>query len=131
MITLSDGTTTITLHPDLFWSDENWAPVEQTSQRTVTGALVVSASLRVAGRPVTLEPEDDSSAWMLLATITQLRNWAAAPGQSLTLTLRGTTRSVIFRHHDGAGVEAKPVKHQSDVDNADFYTCVLRLMETS
>ena len=131
MITLTDGTTTVTLHPDLYWSDENWSKVEQTSQRTVTGALVIQAAQRIGGAPITLEPEDDSSAWMPLATITQLRNWAAVAGQNLTLTLRGTARTVIFRLQDGAGVDAKPVKHQSDVDNADFYTCVLRLMEIS
>ena len=33
-ITLSDGTTTVTLHPDLYWEDENsWHPVEQTVER--------------------------------------------------------------------------------------------------
>ena len=30
MITLADATTTLTLDPDLFWSDEvNWRPVAQ------------------------------------------------------------------------------------------------------
>ena len=39
-ITLSDGATTLALHPDLYWSDEhNWFPVEQTAQRTITGAV--------------------------------------------------------------------------------------------
>ena len=62
-ITLSDGTTTLALHPDLYWSDEhNWFPVEQTAQRTITGALIVSVATRLAGRPVTLQPEDDRSA---------------------------------------------------------------------
>lgn len=63
-ITLSDGATTLALHPDLYWSDEhNWFPVEQTVQRTITGALIVSVATRLAGRPVTLQPEDDRSAW--------------------------------------------------------------------
>lgn len=129
-ITLSVGSTTVELHPDLYWSDEaNWHPVEQTAQRTLTGALVVSTASRVGGRPITLEPEDDSSAWMPRSVVQQLRNWAASPGQILTLTLRGQTRDVIFRHHDGPGVEATPVVHFSDVADTDFYRVTLRLME--
>lgn len=128
-ISLSDGITTVQLHPDLFWSDEsNWHPVEQTTQRTITGALIISAAARVAGRPITLEPEDDASAWMSLDTVSQLRNWAAVPGKQMTLTLRGTTYSVIFRHQDG-GFEARPVVHYSDASSADNYLCVVRLME--
>lgn len=130
-LTLSDGTTTVTLHPDLMWSDEfNWHPVEQHAERTITGALVVMPALRDGGRPITLEPEDDESAWMARADVQQLRNWAAVPGQELNLTLRGETRAVVFRHEDG-GLEARPVVHFSDSDIADqdFYRCVLRLME--
>jgi hypothetical protein len=131
-VTLSDGTTTVTLHPDLLWSDEfNWHPVEQSAQRTVTGALIVQVATRVAGRPITLEPEDDSSAWMLRSVVEQLRNWAAVPGQELELTLRGVARDVVFRHQDGAGLEAVPVVHfsDSDVASSDWYRCTLRLME--
>jgi len=129
-ITLAVGATVVELHADLYWSDENnWQPVEQTAQRTITGALIISSATRLAGRPITLEPEDDSSAWMSRATIDQLRNWAAVAGQQMILTLRGQARTVIFRHHDGAGLDARPVVHYSDVDNADFYRATLRLME--
>lgn len=129
-ITLAVGATSIDLHPDLFWNDENqWHPVEQTAQRTITGAMVVSSSTKIAGRPITLQPEDDSSGWMPQTVVTQLRNWAAVPGQVLQLTLRGTTRDVIFRHHDGAAIEALPVIHYSDVQSDDWYRCTIRLME--
>lgn len=128
-ITLTDGTGTVELSNDLFWSDEhNWQPVEQTTQRTLTGALIVSAATRVAGRPITLEPENDQSAWMTRATVADLRNWAAVPGKVLTLTLHGVTHSVMFRHQDG-GLDARPVVHYNDASNADYYLCVVRLME--
>lgn len=128
-ITLSDGTTTVNMHVDLFWSDENnWHPVEQTVQRTITGAAIVSAAARVAGRPITLEPENDSSAWMSRSVVDDLRNWAAVPGKELTLTLRGVTYTVLFRHQDG-GFEARPVVHYNNVVSADWYLCVVRLME--
>ena len=130
MITLSDGTTTLTLHSDLLWADENqWHPLQQTAQRTITGALIVSVTALTAGRPITLQPEDNSSAWMTRATVAQLRNWAAVPGQTLTLTLGGTVRTVIFRHHDGVAVEATPLVHYSDNNDADWYLVTLRLME--
>ncbi|AXY83368.1 hypothetical protein [Acidovorax phage ACPWH] len=128
-ITLADGSTTLTLNPDLMWSDENnWNPVEQSVERTVTGATVVMSSLRVGGRPITLEPEDDSSAWMVRNAVDALRNWAAVPGKEMTLTLRGVPRTVIFRHQDG-GFEARPVIHYNDVVPTDFYLCTIRLME--
>lgn len=128
-ISLSDGTTTVQLHPDLFWSDEfGWHPVEQTEQRTITGALIVSAAERIGGRPITLEPENDSSAWMTREVVAALRNWAAVPGKELTLTLRGVTYTVVFRHQNG-GLEARPVVHYSDADLGDNYLCVVRLME--
>lgn len=128
-ITISDGATTVTLNPDLYWSDENnWNPVEQSVQYTLTGALIIQAGERQAGRPVTLEPEDDSSAWMPLSIVAQLRNWAAVPGQELTLTLRGAARSVVFRHQDG-GLEARPIVHYRDPAGTDWYACTIRLME--
>jgi hypothetical protein len=127
-ISLTDGATTVELHSDLYWSDEhNWHPVEQSTQRTITGALIVSTAARVGGQPITLEPEDDSSAWMPLSTVTALRNLAAAPGKQMTLTLRGETFEVMFRHQDGA-LEARPVVHYNDANNADFHLCVVRLM---
>ena len=130
-ITLADVSTTLTLNPDLYWSDENnWHPVEQTADRTITGALIVQAAGRVAGRPVTLEPQDDSAAWMTLADVEDLRNWAAVPGKTMTLTLRGEARAVIFRHQDG-GFEARPVIQYRDGHElpVDFYLCTIRLME--
>lgn len=130
-ITLAVGGTSVTLHPDLYWSDENdWHPVEQSAQRTITGALVVSTHQRVGGRPITLQPIDDASAWMPRATVEQLRNWAAVAGQELTLTLHGVARTVIFRHHDGAAVEATPIVHFDEMESTDWYVVTLRLMET-
>lgn len=129
-ISLSVGLTTVQLNQDLFWEDENnWHPVEQTSERTITGALVVQVAERVAGRPITLRPEDDSSGATELTNLEQLRNWAAVPGQQMTLTMRGESRTVIFRHHDGAAIDARPWVHRSDVQSGDWYLATFRFME--
>ena len=130
-LTLADGTTTLTLNPDLYWSNENtWHPVQQAVERTITGAQVVQVTGMTKGRPITLEPIDDEAAWMTLADVTALRNWAAVPGKTMTLTLRGVAREVIFRHQDG-GFEARPVLQYRDGHelSADFYLCTIRLME--
>lgn len=130
MTTLTYLSTTIDLDDDLAWTDENsWHPVEQTVQRSITGALIVSSAARVKGRPITLQPSDDSSAWMSRATLDALRAWAAVPGRQMTLTLRGVTYTVIFRHHDGAAIEATPIIDYSDVQNDDWYSVTLRFLE--
>lgn len=129
MITLSDGTDTITLHKDLLWSDEaNWNPVQQTANRTITGANVIQIGTMLSGRPITLEPEDDRSAPTTRAVVDQLRNWAAVPGKEMTLTIGGVEYLVIFRHQDG-GFEAKKWIHYDDVEPTDIYLVVIRLME--
>lgn len=129
MITLADANTTLTLHRDLYWSDEdNWHPVQQNVERTLSGALDIQVAALIKGRPITLEPEDDNSAVMRSSVVAQLRNWAAVPGKQMTLTLRGVTRTVMFRHQDG-GLEAKPFVHYSDREDDDLYRCVIRLME--
>lgn len=130
-LTLADSGTTLTLNPDLYWSDENnWSPVRQVVDPSVTGVPIVQAAAMVKGRSITLEPEDDEAAWMTLADVTALRNWAAVPGKTMTLTLRGVARTVIFRHQDG-GFEARPVIQFRDGHElpADFYLCTIRLME--
>lgn len=116
LITLSVGVTTLALDPDLQWSDEfDWSPVEQAVEYSLTGALIVDHGLRLAGRPITLDAPDDNAAWMPRATLAQLQAWEADPAlASMTLNLRGTPYSVIFRRHDGAPIEAHPVTFVAD-----------------
>lgn len=129
-ITLTVASTTLTLPADLYWSDElAWAPVEQSIERTITGGVIVSVAARTAGRPITLEPEDDSSSWTTRATLDQLYTWASIPGQQMTLAIRGGTKTVVFRHQEAPVIDATPVVHYDDVQNADFYKVSLRLME--
>ena len=130
MITLTSAAQTITLPEDLFWSDEHeWQPVEQSVERTLTGALIVEATARTAGRPITLSPEDESSAWISLASLTALTAWAATPGKTMVLTFNGVARNVMFRHHDSGGITAKPLVHYNAPETADFYLATVRLME--
>ena len=121
--TLSDGTTTIALSDHLQWRDElTWSPVSQQVQTSLTGALIVYAAARTAGRPITL-----SGAWLTRAVLDQCQAWAAVPGQALSLSLRGTAYAVLWRQQDGA-IEATPVIPWVDVDAADYYRATLRFI---
>lgn len=131
MSTLSDGTASVDFSDDLTWTDEyEWHPINQTAQRTITGALIVSSSALVGGRPITLEP-DDQGPWHTRAQVYALRNLAAVPGKTLTLTLRGQNYNVIFRHQDtnSAAVDAKPIIPFNAPIDTDYYKVTIRLME--
>lgn len=133
IITLAAGGVTLALDPDLHWSDEfTWNAVEQAVDRSVTGALIVYTGTRVGGRPITLQPADDTSAWMTRATLAQLQAWEANAALTLTLSLYGIDRPVVFRRHDGAPLEARPVQFVANPlpgGFGDWYLVTLRLME--
>ncbi len=132
-ITLTVGATTLALDSDLQWSDQlSWSPVVQSVEHSITGALLIDESVKLAGRPITLQPPDPSSAWMPLATVSQLQAWAAQPCLVLTLNLRGTLISVMFRRTDGPPVEASPVTFVADPVPGGFgddYLITIRLTE--
>lgn len=130
-ITLNDGATTLTLHPDLYWADElSWNPVEQNVERSLTGALIVQSTgiPNHAGRPITLVGVDENSAWLTRLEVQQLRNWTAVAGKQLTLTIYGSAYTVIFRHHEPPALEAQPVVYFNDKDDGDFFRVTIRLM---
>lgn len=129
-ITLAVGATSVTLPPDLFWSDEDsWAPVQQAVERSLTGALVIDLGDATAGRSITLVSEDTSAAWMTPAVLDQLKAWAAVAGQEMTLTLGATAYTVMWRHHDKPAIDPKPVVHFSSTTPEQFYLVTLKFME--
>lgn len=128
-ITLTAGATTLALDPDLLWEDEfAWAATEQTVTRGLTGALIIQTAQRLAGRPITLRNEDERSGWMTRADMAQLQSWADTPGQRMTLSLRGNSHLVVFRHHDGGPFEARPLVHYADPQPADWVLATLRFV---
>lgn len=127
LITLSDGITTVELPYDLVWTDEfSWAATEQAVTRGLTGAPIVQVMARIAGRPITLTPPD-AGGWMPRSTWSQIQIWLDAPGQRLTLTLRGVAHLVVFRHQD-TGAEAEPLFHYADPDGADYVRPTFRFL---
>lgn len=121
----------LALPPDLIWSDEfAWSQVEETTQYTGTGALVIDEWTKQAGRPITLAGEV-TYGWCLRSELLTLNAWAATAGLVLTLARMGATHSVKFnRAGGGAGaIEATPVVPYSDPEASDPYTLTLRFLE--
>lgn len=137
-ITLAVGATVVTLPPDLYWSDElSWHPVQQNVARSVEGSLIIDVAAipagqvttsSKAGRPISLQPIEDNSAWITRGTYEQLLTWAATPGQQMVLTLRGSVYTVMWRHQDAPALSATPIWHYSDTDSGDFYVARLNFM---
>ncbi|GGE75959.1 hypothetical protein GCM10011533_30420 [Streptosporangium jomthongense] len=106
-ITLSDGTNTIELPPEMNWSDRIWSPVAQSFTRGLTGKPIIMSDASQFGRPITLEPPG----WMLATLEPQIITWHNTLEQKLTLNFHGETHTVQFRHHDGPGYESTPVRY--------------------
>lgn len=107
-ITLTYSGTTAHLSDRLDWTDEyDWSPVEQSTEYSTEGALLVDVAVKLAGRPITLNGAD-TAAWISRAVCDTLQAWSALPGIELTLIVRGVTRTVMF-DHARKGFTAQPI----------------------
>lgn len=133
MITLTAAGVTLELDPDLQWVEQySWSPVVQSLAHSVSGALIIDEAVKLAGRPVTLQPPDENAAWMPLAAVSQLLAWSAQPELLLHLSIRGVTLDVMFRRTDGEPVEARQrtfVSNPLPGSFGDDYLVTLRLIE--
>ncbi len=130
MITLTDGTTTVTLPPDLLRTDDyGYSPVRQAVTPTLTGALWVDVSTMQTGEPITLAGgRDDNGVYGVIprSQLAILRAMSNRPGQPHTLTYRGQAYTVIWRHHDAPAIAAEDVVPFSDLADADFVIPTLK-----
>ena len=121
--------TTLDLPSDLLWSDEfAWSAVSQSLERSITGAYLVDAHTRTAGRPITLQGKENV-AWLQRADAKALKAWTDLPLQIFTLTHNGTPYSVMFDHgtdETSQAMEVTPVVEFSDPGEGDYY-CSLTL----
>lgn len=125
-ITLSDGTTTLTLPPDLDWRDEfAWTRVEHSTDYSATGSLIVQEGERKDGRPITLFGGRDA-AWVYRALLLQLYAMASLPDQQFTLSLWGAEYNVMFRR---PAIEAEKINRAPDPDADHRYAITLNFME--
>lgn len=125
MITLAKSDTEkVELPVDMRWLDEfEWAQTAQaTPERSITGALIIQQSPKVAGRNITLGGE---WVWLTHKDLTTLRAWSDEPALVLTLSLHGEEHSVIFRIHEGA-LDVEPVDYEVQDDGTEQETAPYR-----
>jgi hypothetical protein len=129
-ILLTYNGTTAALSDRLQWTDEyDWSPVEQSTEFSTTGALLVDVAVKLAGRPITLEGLE-TAAWLTRAVCDTLQAWAALPGITLTLTVRGVARAVLF-DQARKGFTAAPVWRLADGEHTEetLYLPTFRFLE--
>ena len=74
--TLTLGATTVQIPRGLVWSDEfDWTPVDSVSERGITGALIVDAASKTAGRPITLASIGRDQGHISRSTLLALLEW--------------------------------------------------------
>ena len=96
-LSLSNGTTTITLPGNLLWEDElAWDPCSQVVEQTLSGAVLVEEFTRAAGQPISYR---GGLPWVQLTrtALLALQALGAPAGVVLTLT-----------HHDGRTFRVTP-----------------------
>jgi hypothetical protein len=92
----------VSLSADMLWTDEfNWPTVIRSTEYALTGALIVDAGQRLAGRPITLAGSADGG-WVTRATVDALRVLASElPGQFVLALADGRSFNVVFAPEDG------------------------------
>lgn len=112
----------------LVWVDEHdWTEAEQSTEYSITGALLVDAQAKDGGRPITLQAEDDAG-WLRRDTLAALRALANVPGATYTLTLAdGREFTVLFA--PGAPITAHPIGRPELPGTHHPYVATVRLIE--
>ena len=112
----------------MVWVDEHdWTPAETATEYSITGALLVDAAMRLAGRPITLEAQEDAG-WIRRDALTALVALASVPGATYTLTMAdGRVFTVMFA--PGQPITARPVARPELPTATHPYVATVRLIE--
>ena len=120
---------TITLPDDLLWINEfEWNSVDQTTERSLTGALLVQEGQLTHGRPIVLSGNGEAG-WVSWLTVKNLFALSKAANKTMTLTLPDSRQfPVIFDRSNGAPVEALQVLPFAYPEDSDQNLLTLRLL---
>ncbi|CAA2107100.1 hypothetical protein [Variovorax paradoxus] len=112
----------------MVWADEfGWNPVEKSLDYSVTGAALIDAAVRLAGRPITLQGEADAG-WIARGGLLALQalNAADAVGEHVLVLADGRSFAVQFA--PGLAVEARPVARPELPVEKHPYVATVRLI---
>jgi hypothetical protein len=111
----------VELPDDLAWPDRyDWQPVTVNTQYSLTGALLVESSTKLAGRPITLQSADNRS-WVTRAVVESVKDLQAVAGQTYSLSVRDEDYTVII-----VEVIAEPLWDLSD--DSDYCVITIKLI---
>jgi len=109
----------ITLSENLLWAGRNnWTPVTQATERSLSGALIVQTATVIKGQKISLKGESNTG-WMPRSLVEAIQAKLAIPGLQMTLVYKGTTLTVIFDHEAGGLITEQAVPYV-DVDGNDW-----------
>jgi hypothetical protein len=114
----------------MVWDDEfAWSAVQKSAEYSVTGALLIDAAVKQAGRPITLRG-DATAGWIRRSVVEALRALAAADavGEHLLTLADGRTFTVQFAPVDQP-VQADPVARPELPPDTFPYVATVRLIE--
>jgi hypothetical protein len=112
----------------MVWSDEfGWSRVEKSLEYSVTGAALIDAGVRLAGRPITLQGEVEAG-WIKRGALTALQSLADSDptGEHVLVLADGRTFTVQFA--PGLAVEGKPVARPELPVESYPYVATVRLI---
>lgn len=114
----------VTLPADLAWPDRYaWQAVEVSTEYSLTGALLVQISKKLAGRPITLQGADNR-AWATRATVEAVKALQAVAGAEYTLSLEGGSYTVVI-----VSVEADPLWDLAPAAETDYCAMTIQMIE--
>ena len=110
------------------WIDEfEWAVVEQETERSLGGQLLVQGGHKIYGRPITLA--SNGGVWTTLAIVRALEILRDTFGRIMPLTLPdGREYSVIFNHEGGPPLQCIALERQVNPGLDAEYEITIRLL---
>lgn len=109
------------------WIDEfSWSAEQKSVERSITGALIIDAAVKIAGRPITLQASD-SQGWIARDVLLALQAATHELGAQYTLTLAdGRTFTVQFA--PDTPLQATPIGTPELPTEQHPYVATLRLI---
>ena len=118
----------IVLPGDLEWIDESWTEKKQRERISLAGSPIVQRSRQVAGRPITLQTDND--VFVTRQQVLDLIEFHDNPdtGTFSVTHPDGRVFQCRFRHGGGLPVDAANAMFRSPPEATDWYELTLRLM---
>lgn len=93
----------------MVWSDEfGWSRVEKSLEYSLTGAALIDAGVRLAGRPITLQGEVEAG-WIQRGALAALQALVEANAIGAHPLVLADGRSFTVQFAPGLAVEGKPL----------------------